>query len=185
VSQEYYISKKGKTAGPCSLDDLRNYLAYGSLRSNDLVMRAGDSSWTPLRMLPEFQNEDEEAMVSQVTQRRRVARYRDYHKVPPALRSGVVIRRLLSGFLFFPPLLWQAASSVFQERIFRKVTDEHGFLKTWPRWVEKLVYPMLVLNAAVWLILIWTLTSRFMPILRELAGVFRDGMTDLRSWMGP
>ena len=52
------------------------------------------------------------------------------------------------------------------------------------RWVEKLVYPMLVLNAAVWLILIWTLTSRFMPIFRELAGVFRDGVTDLRSWMG-
>lgn len=184
MTQEFYISKKGKTAGPCSLDDLRNYLAYGSLRGNDLVMRAGDSSWTPLRMLPEFQNEDEETLVSEVTQRRRVARYRDYLKVPPALRSGVVIRRLLCGFLFFPPLLWQAASAVFQERIFRKAADEHGFLKTWPRWVEKLVYPMLVLNAAVWLILIWTLTYRFMPVVRELAAVFRDGMTDLRTWMG-
>jgi hypothetical protein len=35
----YYIAKGQKTLGPCSKDDLRNFLAYGSIRDSDLVKR--------------------------------------------------------------------------------------------------------------------------------------------------
>ncbi|MCA1963030.1 MAG: DUF4339 domain-containing protein [Prosthecobacter sp.] len=173
--QEFYIKKGGKTLGPCSLDDLRTYLAYGSARESDLVRREGDHAWIPLRDLPEFQEQGIEDLTSEITSRRRVARYRDYMKVPPAQRSGIVRGRIILGFLFFPPLLWKAAATVFQENIYTPETDEHGFLKSWPRWVSSLLYPLLILNAVLWLLLIWTVFHSAAPLLHDIIQVFRSG----------
>lgn len=179
MHQEFYIKKGGKTLGPCTLDDLRTYLAYGSAREGDLVMRSGDAGWLPLRELPEFREQGISDLASEITSRRRVARYRDYEKVPPAQRSGIVRGRIILGFLFFPPLLWKGAAAVFQERIYTPEADEHGFLKSWPGWVSGLLYPLLVLNAALWLVLLWTVFNKAAPLLQEIIQVFRSSSAEL------
>ncbi len=181
LHQEFYIKKGGKSLGPCTLDDLRTYLAYGSARDADLVMRAGESAWMPLRELPEFRDQGIEELASEITRRRRVARYRDYEKVPPARRSGVVLGRIILGFLFFPPLLWKASAAVFQDRIYTAEADESGFLKPWPTWVSNVLYPLLVINAVVWVIGLWVLFSQAAPLAREIIQVFKSGAADLQQ----
>jgi hypothetical protein len=37
--------------GPCSKDDLRNFLAYGSIKDSDLVKREDDEQWRPVSTL--------------------------------------------------------------------------------------------------------------------------------------
>lgn len=178
MHQEFYIKKAGKILGPCSLEDLRTYLAYGSARPGDLVRRGGEEAWSPLRGLPEFLDQGIEDLASEITSRRRVARYRDYEKVPPGQRSGVVLGRIILGFLLFPPLLWKGASAVFQERVFTPEADEQGFLKCWPRWVSGLLYPLLVVNAALWIVLLWIAFAKAAPLAAEIIQVFRPGPAD-------
>ncbi len=42
---DYFIMRNGHAHGPCSLDELRNYLAYGSMMPGDLVSAAGQANW--------------------------------------------------------------------------------------------------------------------------------------------
>ena len=91
---------------------------------------------------------------------------------------------MILGFLFFPPKLWRASASVFQERIYRRSADQEGFLRHWPSWVETVVQVMLIVNAAIWLLMLWLLTSNAMPIIRELVGLMKTGIADLQSFMG-
>jgi hypothetical protein len=111
-------------------------------------------------------------------------RYREYEKVPLKQRGGWVIQEMLLGFLFFPPKLWRISATVFQERIFSRAADPEGFLKSWPRWVETVVQIMLIVNAVVWVLMLWLLTSNAMPIVRELVGLLKTGIADLQSFMG-
>lgn len=181
---QYFLSKGGKTVGPCHLDDLRSYLAYGSVKDTDLVMRQGESEWQQLRVLEELQLEHGMDFVQDITRKRRVARYREYEKVPPKQRSGLILQQMIVGFLFFPPKLWKAAASVFQDRIYRRAKDEAGFLRYWPRWVEFVMQVLLIMNAALWLLLLWILTHNTMPIVRELVKLLKTGLSDLQTWMG-
>ena len=183
VSQ-YFLTKSGKTVGPCTLDDLRSYLAYGSVRDSDLTMRAGEEVWMPLRQLEELQLDQGTESLQEITRRRRVARYREYEKVPLKQRSGLVLQEVLLGFLFFPPKLWRASATVFQERVFRRASDQEGFLKYWPRWVETLMQIMLIVNAIVWVAAVAYIATHTLPIARELAGLLKTGIADIQSFMG-
>lgn len=183
VSQ-YFLTKSGKTVGPCTLDDLRSYLAYGSVRDSDLTMRAGEQVWMPLRQLEELQLDQGTEALQEITRRRRIVRYREYEKVPLKQQGGWVIQEMLLGFLFFPPKLWRASATAFQERIFRRAADQEGFLKSWPRWVETVVQLMLIVNAVAWVLMLGLLTSNAMPIVRELVGLLKTGVTDLQTFMG-
>ncbi|SKB01283.1 protein of unknown function [Prosthecobacter debontii] len=179
----YYISKGQKTVGPCTLDDLYSYVAYGSVRDNDLVRRDGSTEWTPLRSLSELETNTAD-QAKDITTRRRTARYRDYGKVPANRRSGIVIWRLIWGFLIAPPMLWKAAISIYQDRIYTPKKDDRGYLCQWPQWTERLVTGMLVLNGLVWVTLIWLLWKEATPLAREIIAMFSAGATALAEWLG-
>ncbi|GEP40889.1 DUF4339 domain-containing protein [Brevifollis gellanilyticus] len=178
---QYYISKGGKTVGPCTLDDLRSYLAYGSVQVHDLALRDGETDWRPLLQLDELRLHEGADFVQDITRRQRVARYREYEKVPLPKRSGWVLREMLIGFFFFPPKLWRASASVLQGRVYRPEANADGFLKHWPRWVEFFVQFMLIVNAAVWILLLWVITMNAMPLVREMVDLAKTGAADLKN----
>lgn len=185
LEANYYISKGQKVVGPCTLDDLYSYIAYGSVRDSDLVRREGATEWTQLRKLEELQlNPTDPTTSKEITVRRRTARYRDYAKVPEDRRAGVVLTRLIWGFLLFPPLLWKGAISVFQDRIYSAKTDERGYLLSWPRWIEPVVSGMLVLNGLLWASLVWWVCHEATPLARELSSFVSTSITDLQDWLG-
>ena len=156
VHAAYYIAKGQKTLGPCSKDDLRNFLAYGSIRDSDLVKREDEEQWRPVSTLLELHAEGMIVAdgLTVLPTRRRVARYRDYNRVPYNQRGGAVLRRMVLGFFFFPPLLWLAAVALYSDHIFRQKKDENGYLLVWGRWVEVLVTLMIIVNALAWWIAI-------------------------------
>lgn len=172
VTQAYYIAKGQKTLGPCTLDDLRNFLAYGSIQHGDLVMRAGEQQWRPVATLQEIVPDSEAATKDRTgglsfLPRRRMVRYRDYERVPLDQRGGVVLRWVITGFLIFPPLLWRAAVSIYSHTIFSSKPDENGYLRMWARWPEVAVTLMMVINGIVW----WALLAHgyewMSPFFRE------------------
>jgi hypothetical protein len=172
VTQAYYIAKGQKTLGPCTLDDLRNFLAYGSIQQGDLVMRDGEQQWRPVASLLEIAAEPETAVKERagglsLLPRRRTVRYRDYERVPFDQRGGVVLGWMISGFLVFPPMLWRAAVSIYSHPIFGSKADENGYLNIWPRWPEVAVTLMIVINGIAW----WALLAHgfewISPFVRE------------------
>lgn len=185
VTPAYYIAKGQKTLGPCTLDDLRNFLAYGSISHGDLVMRDGEQQWHPIASLQEMAADDapesREKNSSGLLPRRRTVRYRDYERVPLDQRAGQVLMWLAVGFVIFPPLLWRAAHAIFSARIFCRKTDEHGYLTCWPRWVEVLTTVLIVINGIAWLSLIALAWSKAGPLVREMMGAFGEGMNSVRS----
>ena len=152
VHASYYIAKGHKTLGPCSKDDLRNLLAYGSIRDSDLVKRDDEEQWRPVSSLLELHAEGLVVAdgLTMLPTRRRVARYRDYNRVPYNQRGGTVMRRMILGFLFLPPLLWWAAVALCSDHIFRQKKDENGYLLVWGRWVEVLVTILIIVNVVAW-----------------------------------
>lgn len=166
----YYIAKGQKTLGPCSKDDLRNFLAYGSIRDSDLVKREDEEQWRPVSSLLELHAEGQIVADGLTARplRRRVARYRDYNRVPFDQRGGTVLRRMILGFLIFPPMLWWAAVSLYSDHIFRQKKDENGYLVVWGRWVEVLVTLMIILNAVGWWLIITYSSWILGPGLSEL-----------------
>lgn len=181
MHQQFYIKKAGKTLGPFALDDLCTYLAYGSASEADLVLRVGDTVWMSVCELPEFRDQVINKMVAEIMRKRRVARYRDYDKVPSALRSRVVIARMILGFVFFPPLLWNAVAAACKERIYTREAYDNGLLKSWPNWVSRLLYALLVMNAVVWLLGLWILITQAEPLTQALMQVFKSGAAALRQ----
>lgn len=172
VTKSYYIAKGQKTLGPCTLDDLRNFLAYGSIQHGDLVMRDGEKQWHPVASLIEIamageKDAPEEKGALGFLPRRRTVRYRDYDRVPRDQRGGVVLRWLVLGFLIFPPLLWRAAVSIYSHPVFSSQADENGYLRVWPRWPEMAVTLMIVLNGILWWALIVHGYEWAAPFLRE------------------
>ncbi|MGV3660232.1 MAG: DUF4339 domain-containing protein [Prosthecobacter sp.] len=182
----YYIAKGQKTLGPCSKDDLRNFLAYGSIRDSDLVKRDDEEQWRPVSSLLELhvagQILADGLTVKPV--RRRVARYRDYNRVPYDQRGGVVLRRMIFGFLFLPPLLWWAAVSLYSDHIFRRKKDENGYLKIWGRWVEVLITIMIIVNALAWWMGISYASWIIGPGIRELSNTAGEAVEVIKGLMG-
>ena len=72
---QYFLTKSGKIVDPRTPDDLRSYLAYGSVRDCDLTMRAGEQVWMPLRQLEELQLDQGTQSLQEITRRRRVLRF--------------------------------------------------------------------------------------------------------------
>lgn len=185
VHSLYYIAKGQKTLGPCSKDDLRNFLAYGSIRDSDLVKRDDEEQWRPVSSLLELH------MAGQVLAdgltvkpiRRRVARYRDYNRVPYPQRGGVVLRRMVFGFLLFPPFLWIAAVSLYSDHIFSKTKDENGYLKIWGRWVEVLVTTMIIMNALAWWAGVSYASWIIGPGIRELSSGMGDAVDVIKGML--
>lgn len=182
----YYISKGQKVVGPCTVDDIHSYLAYGSVRHHDLVRREGATEWCQLSTVEEFQLDESgtSGTAKDITTRRRTAHYRDYRKVPINRRAGVVTRRLILGFLFFPPLLWKAAIAVFQDRIYTSQTDAKGYLVPWPRFTEPLVTGMLIVNSLFWGLLFWWIFRDSSPLSRDLTNIFTTGYTEMKRAFG-
>ena len=96
---QYFLTKSGKIVDPRTPDDLRSYLAYGSVRDCDLTMGAGEQVWMPLRQLEELQLDQGTESLQEITRRRRVVRYREYEKVPLKQQSGWVIQELMLWFV--------------------------------------------------------------------------------------
>lgn len=188
MDSQFYISRGKGTQGPFTLGEIQTYLAYGSIAEMDLVLREGSDNWVPVSALPELREAD--AITSsgrkdlkKVMPKRRIARYRDYERVPVPLRTGTVIHQLLFGVLFWPPTLWKAGSAIFTTYIYRKSKDDAGYLKIWPRWVEPVVSVMIVINILVWLgAAIW-LAQSATPVVREVMSTMQDGFRELKSWI--
>lgn len=178
MAPAYYIAKGQKTLGPCTLDDLRQFLAYGSIQNGDLVMRDGEQQWRPVATLLEIAGSTLQATEEKpsILPRRRTVRYRDYARVPPQQQSGKVVMWMVTGFLLFPPLLWRAAHAIYSERIFSRQVDENGYLTHWPRWPEVFVTALIVMNGLLWLSLAATAWNQAGPMIREFIHAFRDGM---------
>jgi hypothetical protein len=157
----FHISKGGIKSGPCRPEDLRDYLAYGSLRETDLVMREGESQWIAVGQVPELRD------ASGGGEARRVMRYREIEDVPPPLRARSIVSRLVLGFLI-PPLLWMTAATVFSSPVYSEKKDTAGFLKLWPATRKRVVAALVVINLLVWVgAILWLVRS----------GVLRDVMT--------
>lgn len=188
MNASYYIAKGQKTLGPCTLDDLRNFLAYGSIQKGDLVMRDGEQQWQPVASVIEIGGEAGSAEQAGASQqgnaglRRRTVRYRDYERVPRDQRAGQMVKWMVLGFLFFPPLLWRAAVSIYSQSIFSRRTNEDGYLLFWPRWVEVLVTILIMVNAIVWWALVMFVVDAGRPFFRDFVDAMRafsSGMKDL------
>lgn len=181
MEAHYYIAKGRKTVGPCTLDDLQGYIAYGSVGEDDLVRCEGSSEWVPLKQMEELRAdlEDPSATAREITSRRRTARYRNYEHVPQQSRSGQVLSRLIWGFLLFPPLLWRGASSIYQGRVYSRKADAKGYLLRWPRWVEPVVSVMLVVNCLAWALLCWWAWNSSAPLINAFGQSLREGLGGL------
>ena len=180
MSAIYYIAKGQKTLGPCTLDDLRNFLAYGSIQRGDLVMQDGEEQWRPVATLMDVAENGESATgeggLAKAPLRRRTIRYRDYERVPPEKRAGRVLKWIILGFLFFPPMLWRASVWTYSNRIFRSAADEDGYLKTWPRRVDVPLTLLIMVNAILWWIALTWLTNTGGPIVRDFLDALSSGM---------
>lgn len=188
MSANYYIAKGQKTLGPCSLDDLRNFLAYGSIQKGDLVMRDGEEQWRPVATLMEIaadgSSAEGEEVLPNAAIRRRTIRYRDYDRVPIDQRAGSVLKWGILGFLFFPPLLWRAAVSIYSHRIFRSATNEDGYLKIWPRRADVPVTLLIMINAIVWWVAVTWVTNLSGPVVRDFLDALRAGMKSFGEIFG-
>ena len=156
---EYFISRAEKIHGPTAQDEMRTWLAYGSLKPDDLVRRADEEEWFPARLFPEFSgilSPAEEAKrnrwlpQTKQWQPKTAARLRDFRHVTNHQRGGLVIWRLLSGFICRPITFWRAAATVFTNTVYRRAKDEEGYLRIWPRWVEAPVTVLVILHAVLW-----------------------------------
>ncbi len=195
----FYLSRQGKPHGPLPWSEIRSYLAYGSVSQAELLSPDGSKDW---RSLEEWRKVIEGAQASQdegqgLTRklmgflaaigrglrpstadadlpRRRAVRFREWEHVPEKQRSSRVVSDLLAGFLFFPPRLWSASSRVFSQHVFRRSTDEAGFLKVWPQGAETFCTVLILINALWWAVLTVLFMSHGLPVLREAVLTFQD-----------
>lgn len=178
------IERKGQMHGPLSAQDLRSYASYGSISLADPIWVVDTEEWLSAeqilipRPIDDHASTDEpgwkQRWVSLTKKlgvhdkqssdapavRRRTVRYRDYERVPVKQRAGVVLRRMVLGTLFYPPWLWSASATLFSQWVFRRKTDEHGYLKVLhPNW-EVLATLLLVINAVLLVVLaLWVVTD--------------------------
>ena len=198
----FFLARQGTAHGPLSWDEIQNYLAYGSVRANDLLSLDGRNDWRKLEDWRETieaeQNADQDALgapkglrrlswfLASILSafkseepkadrlRRRAVRFREWEHVPEAQRSSAVLKGIILGFLLFPPLLWSASSRVFSRHIFRPTTDEAGFLKIWPRSTETICAVLIILNAFCWAILALLFQLHAVPFIKTIIDTVTD-----------
>ena len=184
MQSRYFIAKGRRSLGPCSIDDVRSFLAYGSINDNDLFRAEHESQWQPIWRMPGLMPGEGVVNAREIELPRRIARYRDYAKVPYDLRGSVVLRRLIVGFLLFPPLLWKAASTIFQARVYSRKEDENGYLLMWPASAARPLYAILAANAVIWVVLLIGLFTQAAPLARGIASFSSTGIESLQEWLG-
>ena len=207
----YYINKNGNTIGPCSIKDIRAFLHYGSIKLTDTVQPAGTSDWQPLstledltKLIAESQSpstlellkslragerslgETTKAITKKFTTDKskpppRIIRYQNYDRVPQEQRSAPILWQLLTGFLFFPPRLWRAASTVFSSNIYLKGKDSRGYHRTWPRWVEIVIALMIVINALAWCIALTWAYPHVHALVLTVGDLLREAWSDIKA----
>ena len=191
LTSSYHLQRGDQTHGPYSMDDLRAYLTYGTIKPSDAVWDEAQQIWLSLQdllCLGESTNADvlpqpkgwlnllksAAALLTSTPQSkataipRRIVRYRDYHRVPPRQRAGRVLSRLLLGTLLYPPWLWAACTTLFSERIFRRKTDEHGYLTLLSPRFEILGAVLLVLNTLAIAAGLWFFSTAIWPAITNL-----------------
>lgn len=203
----YFIQRNGRNHGPCSLDDIRCYLSYGSLAATDLVWDQESDEWLPAQQVvnPQF---DEDGLgyefmaepswkerlaslkrgftglwqkldgTSKANGLRRVVRYRDYSRVPERERASRVLADMFWGTLFFPPRLWSACSTLFTKRVFRNATNDQGYLKELPRIFEPVGAVLIVVNALAWALLFHWAWTVAVPTGMQLAEAVRGAFQE-------
>ncbi|MCP5557040.1 MAG: DUF4339 domain-containing protein [Verrucomicrobiaceae bacterium] len=168
----FYVSKKGKTIGPCTADEVHNLLLYGSISVEDLIQSEGEEEWVPVMSVPEFQSHIKDSDLGSPKKgkpniRRRIVRLREYDRVPYPQRGGVVLSGLILGLLN-PISLWKSAASVYENKIYRRAKDPQGFLKTWSAWTDTAVTLYLITVLSIWAIAAYWVIVKTTPILREI-----------------
>ena len=199
----FFIARSGKAHGPLSWTEIDSYLAYGSLKPQDLVCTADSPNWLPVtewKKAIEGDPESEEkaeprspwlawwhrlltsskagSKATPRALRRRTVRFREWNHVPEDQRSTGILLGIVLGFLFFPPRFWSACSRVFSNHVFRPVADEAGYLKIWPKWMETVCTVLLLVNAAYWLFVIYQFNEHVMPFLRQALDLMIQGAKD-------
>lgn len=197
----FYLSRQGRAHGPLSWDEIRSYLAYGSVSPGELLSLDGRKDWRsldewrevvegppsssdeaqgPFRRLAEFASAIWQALKPAAARdalpRRRAVRFREWEHVPESQRSTRVLSDILTGFLFFPPRLWSASSRVFSQHIFRRAMDAAGFLKIWPPVAETICSTLILVNALWWTVLLFLLKQHAFPIVREVMLTLQESM---------
>jgi hypothetical protein len=185
--RSYFIQRKGRSHGPCSLDEITSYLTYGSLQPEDLVWDQLADEWLPAQAVvnPSSGGEPQEGTggwkgllelakskwapqeSSSPQPKRRAVRYRDYFRVPESQRTAVVIKKLILGTLIFPfytPSLWAAAATLFTKRVFRDRKNDEGYLVELHRGFETAGAILIVVNAVAWVISIHWLATVAWPM---------------------
>ena len=156
---DYFITRGDKIHGPTPEREVRTYLAYGSVKADDLLRRADEEEWFPAKLFPEFASAIPDAPtkktnkwfpMGQQKSAHRTMRFRDLKHVPEEQRAGRVIWQLISGFLWRPLTFWRTASTVLSTKIYRGAKDEQGYLRTWPQWSETPVMIVVLLHAILW-----------------------------------
>lgn len=204
----YYLSRAGRTHGPLTASELEAFMAYGSVKPDDLLRTEESSDWITVGQWQLSIQQPEEPDVedsvelpawkrwlARLTQskaqrqqprapRRRTVRFREWKYVPEEQRSTLVISDLLLGFVFFPPRLWSACSRVFSHHIFRKAVDDAGYLKIWPRWMESVCTTLLFANAVYWIVLVVEFRTHALPFLKEAMGLISEGVRDWSNGIG-
>jgi len=170
----FYVSKNGKTIGPCTADEVHNLLLYGSISIKDLIQHEGEADWVPVMSVPEFQSHIKDAdTAGKPSIRRRMVRLRDYDRVPHPQRGGTIIAGLIVG-IFNPLRLWTSAVSVYSHKIYRRAKDAHGFLKTWPGWTDTAVTIYLIGILTLWSVAAYWVIAKTTPIIQEIIQTTRE-----------
>jgi hypothetical protein len=195
LERSFFIQRQGRTHGPCSFDELTNYLCYGSLKPEDLVWDQQADQWLPLQEVvnpaPQEAEEQEELTGwrqiaanfwrsvlrwmeksdTSAQPRRRAVRFRDFFRVPDDQKAGPVLKNLALGTLVFPLYtlrLWGAAATLFSKRVFRDKKNEEGFLIELPRAFEGVAAVLIVINALAWMISIHWCSTVAWPVAVQL-----------------
>ena len=204
LTPSYHLQRGDQTHGPYSMDDLRAYLMYGTVKPSDAVWDEEQQVWLSLQDVlggaatssPDPQPTASgwkgllktlAALLTATPRRkataipRRVVRYRDYDKVPPHQRAGRVLGHLVAGALIFPPWLWASCATLFSERVFRRKTDEQGYLKLLSSRFEILGAVLLVLNTLAIAAGLWFFTTAIWP---QIVSLLHSMLTAAQDLLG-
>lgn len=185
---EFHISLGGKKHGPFTEREVRSYLAYGSMKPDDLVRREGETEWLPAKSVLEFSDFDPDTQITRALLTGdkpkpppRILRYRDYDRVPEERRAGRVLWRLFTGLIFRPLTLWRTASVVFTANIYRRAKDPNGFHRIWPRWVEGVVATLVITHALAWASFAFWAAPRARSLAQVVVEQVQQAMTDVKA----
>lgn len=185
---EFQISLGGKEHGPFTEREVRAYLAYGSMKPDDLVRREGETEWLPAKSVLEFSDFDPDTQLTRTLLTGdkpkpppRILRYRDYDRVPEERRAARVLWRLFTGLIFRPLTLWRTASVVFTSNIYRRAKDPNGFHRIWPRWVEGVVATLVITHALAWASFIFWAAPRARTLAQVVTEQVQQAVKDVKA----